>query len=514
MKDFEEGFDYFVKNNAVFNSAEEMNNFVVDRFMYVDSVQTEIDKLNDGINAFKGNAKDIGKLKGDVAEFYHAGTFNIDAAMNRSSSRVEVPRSNALGSEDIVGVAGSVKGKSYSLKYYSDGEHSAIQQAKSVLERYKEYKSSGGKLTQEEYLEKHGLAFDEQVLSKPLYEGQGRLIPADQIPDAIQKLKLKIEKEKLIRPQEVERYQETLDKLTATVTDDEGNSSYELTEEDSRVLAKVAKVGEYDASDEGIVAPDKMNVELLTKESLKAGMDAAILSFVIKLAPEIVKSINYLIETGEIDKEELKKSGGKVLDGTAYSFVSGSLTAAITYAMKNGSLGEQLIEVNPQAVGPVVVLAINTLKTSLDVALGKKTSKDLAMQVIKDTYIITTSKICGCLGATLLHKWPTLGYTLGNLVGSVAGALTYEYGYQKAISFCEESGVTLFGLVEQDYTLPDEVIKEMGIDTFELETFEVETFEVETFDVKTFDIETFDVKGVEFRYLRRGVIGFNKIGYI
>lgn len=72
----------------------------------------------------------------------------------------------------------------------------------------------------------------------------------------------------------------------------------------------------------------------------------------------------------------------------------------------------------------------------------------------------------------------------------------------------------MFGLVEQDYTLPDEIVKKIGVDVLDYETFDVETFEPETFEIETFAPETFEPESLDIIYLRRGVIGVSKIGYI
>ena len=98
---------------------------------------------------------------------------------------------------------------------------------------------------------------------------------------------------------------------------------------------------------------------------------------------------------------------------------------------------------------------------------------------------------------------------IGSFVGSSIGSLTYDYGYKKAISFCVDTGFTMFGLVEQDYTLPEEIIKQIGVDVLDYETFDVNTFSPETFSIETFEPESLNIV-----YLRRGVIGVSKIGYL
>ena len=57
---------------------------------YLDSVESEIKKLVNNLNEFEYNGARIDTLKGDVAEFWHAGTFNINAAINSSKNRVQV----------------------------------------------------------------------------------------------------------------------------------------------------------------------------------------------------------------------------------------------------------------------------------------------------------------------------------------------------------------------------------------------------------------------------------------
>lgn len=70
----------------------------------------------------------------------------------------------------------------------------------------------------------------------------------------------------------------------------------------------------------------------------------------------------------------------------------------------------------------------------------------------------------------------------------------------------------MFGLVEQDYTLPKEIVEQMGIETFEYESFQYDTFEPEGFSFDTFETETFEPDTLDITFLRRGVIGVSKVG--
>lgn len=57
--------------------------------------------------------------------------------------------------------------------------------------------------------------------------------------------------------------------------------------------------------------------------------------------------------------------------------------------------------------------------------------------------------------------------------------------------------------------MPQEIIEELGIDTFKYESFEVESFEPVSFAVDTFEPDKLDIV-----CLRRGVIGVSKIGFL
>ena len=128
------------------------------------------------------------------------------------------------------------------LKYYKNGVESAKQQAKSVFEAYKKYQSGGGKETLEEYLKNRNYQ-DDSVLNDAVYSGQIRVIPADQLTEATKWLERKIAEEGSKRPEQVERYRETLKLLKDRISDNHGNESIPLSEEDAKKLAQLAKEG-------------------------------------------------------------------------------------------------------------------------------------------------------------------------------------------------------------------------------------------------------------------------------
>ena len=72
MVGFEEGYKFFVDNSSAIVGAEMSGS-------YVGTVDEEIKKLINDLNSLEGFKTSSKMLKGDVAEFWHAGTFNIKA---------------------------------------------------------------------------------------------------------------------------------------------------------------------------------------------------------------------------------------------------------------------------------------------------------------------------------------------------------------------------------------------------------------------------------------------------
>lgn len=298
--------------------------------------------------------------------------------------------------------------------------------------------------------------------------------------------------------------------LTDRVKDANGNESIPLSNADAEVLARLAKEGGFDPADWGLTTEELIKYKHILQQAFQAGLTAATISIVLKVAPEIIKAFQYLIETGELDKEQFQKVGFAALSGGAEGFVRGSVSAAITTACKAGLWGEAFKSVDPTIIGAVTVVAMDTMKNAYAVAVGKKTRREMADELVKEMYVSVCSLLVGSIMASEL---PVIGFMLGSFVGSVVGSVTYSVGYKMAISFCVDTGFTMFGLVEQDYTLPEDVMRHIGLDVFEYEHFDTPIFQPSKFEAPKFSSNRFTMDTVELVFLRRGVIGIRKIGY-
>ena len=157
MVGFEEGYKFFVDNSSAIVGAEMSGS-------YVGTVDEEIKKLINDLNSLEGFKTSSKMLKGDVAEFWHSGTFNIKAALDGSDHRAFVDRSHDFASTDI----STNFGDRYGLKFYSDGQASAKAQAVSIFQRFKEYQSSGGKDGLEKFLQDRGFDNADSILNDPI----------------------------------------------------------------------------------------------------------------------------------------------------------------------------------------------------------------------------------------------------------------------------------------------------------------------------------------------------------
>ena len=514
MEAFKEGYEFFEKNAGNFaGHAAGVH--------YIDSVESEIKKLVNNLNEFKSSGSLVETLKGDAAEFWHGGTFNINSAVNSSKNRVQVDRSHDFGSPDITGVNFDAK---FGLKYYKDATSTAKQQSKSIIDCYNDYKPKDIKDEFSIYLEKKSIDKDIDPNTTVYFE-QHRIVPSDQLEEIIAILESKGREYSINSPKGFNKYEDTLNFLSDRVKDNKGNESIPLSKQEAHDLAQLAKEGGVNPEDLHLTTEELTKYTHILKQSYKAGLTAATISMVLQVAPEIWNAVAYLIKNGYVDEKQFKKIGFAALTGAGEGFVRGTVSAAITASCLSGVFGKSFKKVNPSVVGVVTVLVMNSMKNSYKVFTGEMNRSEMVTELIKEMFITTCAFSMGLLGnayikiplpkfLSQLNEVVPLGYMIGSFVGSIAGSVIYSSIYNPVLSFCVDSGFTLFGLVDQNYELPEEVLNEIGIEVFEYEKFEYEVFEYEKFEYEKFECEQFEYEKLHTIFLRRGVIGVNCIGYM
>jgi hypothetical protein len=258
--------------------------------------------------------------------------------------------------------------------------------------------------------------------------------------------------------------------------------------------------------------------EYIFRQALKTGYTSAITTLVLQLAPEIFKSIDYLIKSGEIDKEQLEKTGLTLLSASSEGFIRGSVSSALTIAYMSGRLGTVLSGIGedaiPGVIGSMTVIVIDAIKDSVRVASGKMAYEEMGEHLLRSIIVSASGVAAGTLMQTLLTGAPTLGYMLGSFVGSAVASLVVDSAEKAFISVCINTGFTFFGLVKQDYALPESLIKDMGLDCFDFKTFESESFKPESFEFRSFEFQTFKFETIDIKVLKRGLVSVSTIGYV
>ena len=215
----------------------------------------------------------------------------------------------------------------------------------------------------------------------------------------------------------------------------------------------------------------------------------------------------------------IKATGTLAISAGGESFLRGSVAYVLSLAIQEGKLGI-LKNLNSTLVGILVAVTIEIAKDSIMVSMGKMQPRELGAALVRTAVIVggttlgtgTLIKLSGAVGQTILAAAPVVGYVVGTLVGCSVSAL-YGLGRNIMISLCVNTGFKCFGLVEQDYTLPEEVLHELGIETLTIPRVEVPHTEIETISY-TIEPEKVEHERIMFSMLKRGIIGVNKVGYI
>lgn len=451
---------------------------------YVSAVEAAIKQLEDNINNHQYRNLGIGQLQGYMLEEWEAGTFNVDAVAADSADRAVVLHSTAKDSVDIHLKSGT----DYSAKSYGTAEQTARAQAR--------FNPDTGQAS---------------------YQGQGRLVPSDQLDTAKQTAHREALRNEPIREDVSKAYGETESKLTDKLANDEGVESRSASRKDLEKMAKESKKQEFKAEEHGVTVEGAIKTEYLLKQALKAGYTTAAITVAVQLAPEIYKAIDFLIKNGELDLSTVKHIGKKGISAGAEGFLRGSISSALLIMCESGALGEALKGISPTLLGTVVALVLQTTKNSILVAAGKMTTQQMGaafvdMVVVSGGYLVS-AHIGGIIGQTLGFQLPVLGYLLGSLIGN-SFCVIYNIGKKKLISFCVDTGFTCFGLVEQNYELPEDVLHEMGVETIEIPRTRIETTEIPRIAIGAAELKKADYETIDITVLRRGVIGVNKVGYV
>ncbi len=522
-EDFKKGYRYVVDHVARGAAGDALAAWNKANSHLLESTVLKSELIKDlkyeiGQETFKRQNLGAEQLQGFVAEIFHTQTYNTDIHLNKSNiAFAERPNVNTLGSGDVITTE-----KAYNLKSYKSASATIDAITETPMDRYQSLRNKAerhGKTykSADEFLEKRNI--DEDSVYKSIYHGQGIVVAADKLKDVQKGIEQRIRVLQMNQDAQsklqIENLMEVRANLSDVIRDNAGNESIPLSHEHATKLAYAAKNGEIDKkllNECGLDKIDEINAQAIAASALKAGLSAATLSLMISIAPTIVNGISMLISEGEIDAEALKEGGIEALPTAAKSFLSGSVTAAFNACCQTGKFGAELLDADPMILSAMVVVTINTVGVGMKFASGRIDKAEMAREIMQ-MYVTTAFSTGGGYLLTALCEGFPFAYMMGSFIGGIIGGLVYSAGEKLFLSFCIDSGCTFFGLVDQNYTLPERVIEELGLEQFLFDQLEIDAFQYDVFETENFSIDSFSYAKFGIEILRRDLIGVSAIGY-
>ena len=501
---------------------------------YLNAVKQQLDVLIGELNGkfiSKGAKRTPASiLQGNFAEYFLAETFNLDAIAAGSSYRAKVLGSNKLGSVDIVIYKVDANGNSipnteieYSLKYNKSGKKAATEQTQRYYDRYMKFLKEKN-LTTEEYsfekfLQDKKLDPDDIDEYTLLYRNQIRIVPKGKLTSVRKAIAKKMQETTDIR--EKENLQLVLDLLDDALRSPNGDvQSVFLTRSQAEKLVKSAQKGKIDIKRLGLDFDAIFSNKRILKQALKAGKMAAILTFVCQIAPGIISIFHDMFLKGYVDFENLNSD---FLSESSSAFMQGVITAAITTKISVEFL-KHSVEISPDIIALGVFLCYDIIVTSIKCYKNGDSNKIIAVKCMNNM-LIGLSAYAGMKFGTFTAVrmstfallgigFPSIAVILGSLIGAAIAGLTTQLLMDKCLSICIENDYTFWGLVEQDYTLPEGYKYFLINDYIAFDRLQRDAINNDCIRSEKIQNDTIQFDSILSLILQRNVVGVQKIGYI
>lgn len=553
---FEKGYRYYCESMAAGYAAGTSTGTLDGQFEYIfqqnDQIGKLIEEINDLSETYRNNTP--GSRQGFLFEAFHRKTYDLDRVVNHQAHLPEAaqPAMNGYASPDAV-----VDNIAYNAKVYADG-HATFKDALSKTHR-QVYNELNGRISEEQFKAERGITGS---LDELKYKGQKHLVVSDQIDvikgDARSAAKASANRGTFREKNYRDIQRDTVDRIE----DQYGNRSIPISKSgledlDNLTLNKQLSPETLRAFgiDPSVTISWEQLKQQLINQTLKTGVTAAVIAAVLSIIPIMINAISLLSEEGKFDHEAFCELGYQSLSIPAKSFLIGCSTSAVINAsnfLKLKDAAKNAIEAKPltgiqcSLIAVAVSILISTTEIAIMRAFGKISRAQMADRIfdccLTSTLSILTgyvsqkvithlvsaatqeafdaiftaivSKVFGVTFTTALPVFSVLSYLAGSVIGFAIAKLIHCATKKIIFSFCVESGCTFFGIVDQNYELPQEVIDAIGIEAFDYEKFEYDSFQADSFQFDTFSPDTFEYEKFGIRILRRGVIEFGKIGYI
>ena len=495
-EEYERGMRYFAVNSN-YNGGAIGQQITNDHY---DRISKAINELKERINKTKFKNNKLEQLGGYLAEDWHAGTYNIDAVIKGLKNEANVPKSNGFASADIL----FGKGMEAQLKYYKSPQVTRRAISETYKQYYGQHCTDKANISIYEFYRRKGIFFDDSMLHQGIYHGMYLVVPSDQKNKITEEIRKYLAKQKIIRPELVEGFEDLLNNVVDHIEDENGVKSIVLSKKSSLALAQLAQKGEFDPKEFGI-SLQLVGNDIIFKDAIKSGLTAATFTVVLKILPIILKSV---IQSDGFDKEKIREQGIETFSEAGLSFLNGVVTSALYSLIKTERIN--LSKLKPESVGTMVGLVTSIIQESIKCATSEIDKYEYYHNCSQSVFVASFS----LLGSVLLSKHIALGILMGNIVGSVIGGMIFGISSQLFLSLSAETGYTMFGLVDQDYVLPEYVLREMGLDLCETDENQLDECILDEIEPDMCEPDICEIDTTMDFCIKRGVIGINRIGFL
>ncbi|TXH91457.1 hypothetical protein [Thauera aminoaromatica] len=437
---------------------------------YVESVKAAIERFQSEILEVAATDKALAYAQGDVAEVWHAETYNLDAVRQGHAASAVAPRETLAKGPDVV--FGPGREDPVQLKYYADPEATA------------------------------------RAVADQGYAGMTLLVPSDQLPHVQEWLLQRAEAVEFTNPDLSHRYSDAASRLCDHLNHD-GSTSLDLTRAQAEDLVRDSADGRLDLEDLGLTTKHVIQLSDQVREVGSQALQAAAIATAIQLTGYIVAVIRRALDEGSLTTGDLTELTEGRTSAVAKSAFTGTVAGGLALAAAEGLLGEAASNLAPETISLLVVLAVNSAISAYRASTGSITWTEAARQMATNGTVLVGAAVGGALGTTVM---PVIGTIIGSILGAALTRQTLHEAERAvmAIGICQ--GWTFFGLVQQDYRVPEEILTELGWDTIEWDQAETDTVELDTVEIDCVELNPVELDTV--RYLRRGIIGVRRIGYL
>lgn len=437
---------------------------------YAKRVESALEDVIAEMRRLADNQKGLHYAKGDIAEAWHAGTFNVDAVRRGTDSAAFAPRD---ASPVDVAVRGGGRTQAAQLKYYRSPEATA------------------------------------KAISHPKYgDLEQKVVPSDQV-DGVREAAARLAAKNAEKRLEVaDSYGHTRDTVDDRIRLD-GTESRPLSEREARDIVKdLRRKGDVDRDELGLTPQQVIQWEDVLREATTAAVRAAVLSAALQAAPHLIAIGRKALETGEIEVSDFSPLARELPTTLLRSGIAGGLSATLVGAARMGALGTGLQSIDPTFVAAGVTLAISSFETSFLAVRGEISWPVAAARISQDGLVLASAMGGAALGQALIPI-PMLGAMIGNVAGAVVARLAIDQVGGAVLGIAAETGWTVFGLVEQDHQVPPQLLAESGWSVLDVRRLQPAQLRTQTFKPMTLDPRTIDVQ-----VLRRGVVAFGRVAYL